>query len=81
MLERAQKRTARVDRVVEAARLEREEEPEIRVLRCSLPRLGCKAPGLRDRRGAPSAATLDESEGSGDHRGHQRRSDDGEQHS
>ena len=72
VLERAQERAARVDRVVEAARLEREQEPEVGMLRCDLARLGGEASGLGDGRRVPRASALDEREGSRDQRHHQR---------
>ena len=79
VLERPEQRAARVDRVVEAARLQREEEPQVGVLRRDLPRLGGEASGLRDGRRVPGASALDEREGSRDHRHHERRRDDREQ--
>ena len=79
MLERPEKRTARVDRVVEPAGFQREQEPQVGVLRRDLPRLGGEPSGLRDRRRAASASALDEREGSRDHRHHERDRDDREQ--
>ncbi len=79
MLERPEERTARVDRVVEATRFQREKEPQVRVLRCDLPRLGGEAAGLGDRRRAPGASTLHQGERSGDHCHYQRDRDGREQ--
>ena len=62
MLERSQERAAGVDRVVEAARLQREQERQVRVLRRDLPRLGGEASGLGDGRRVPGASALDERE-------------------
>ena len=76
MLERPQKRAAGVDRVVEPAGLECEEEPQVGVLRRDLPRLGGEASRLGDGRRAPRASALNEREGSRDHRHHERRRDD-----
>ena len=50
--------------------------PRSGMLRRHLPRLGCEPPGLGDGRRAPRAPALDQREGPGDHRRHQRGCDD-----
>ena len=79
MLERSEERAARVDGVVEVSRLEREEEPQVRVLSCDLSRLCGEASGLGDSGRVPGASTLHERERSRDHREDERDTDDGEQ--
>ena len=76
VLERAQERAACVDGVVEAPPLEREEQSQVRVLRCNFPRLGGELPGLCDDGRATRAATLHQGERSGDD-GHDQRGRDG----
>ena len=79
VLECPQKRPAGVDRIVDAACLQGEEQPQVGVLRRDLPGLGGEASGLRHGRRAPGASALNEREGSCDHRHHERRRDDREQ--
>ena len=61
VLECAQERTARIARIVEAARLEREEERDVRMLPCRLPRQSSESPGLRDARFVLRIRALEES--------------------
>ena len=58
VLERAEERAAGVDRVVEAAGLECEEERQVGMLRRDLARLRGEASGLGDGRRVPRASTL-----------------------
>ena len=81
MLERAEERAARVDRIVEAPRLEREQEAEIRVLHGDLPRLRGELSRLRHGRGVPGAPALVERERSRHDRDDESGRDAGEQRS
>ena len=76
VLERAQERASRVDRIVEAACLQGEKHRKVRMLCGHLPRLGGEASRLGDGRCAPRASALGQREASGNHRHHQRRCDD-----
>jgi len=75
----AEQGPAGVDRVIQTARLEREQQGEVRAGRSDLSRLGGEPPGLSDDRGVPDAAALDQRERSREQRHHERGRDDGEQ--
>ena len=81
MLERPEERAARVHRVVEVARLEREQECQVRALRSNLPGLGGETSCLGDGRRVPGAPSLDQREHAGDDCRHEGRRHSGKQRS